>query len=282
LSDSASERLRQIAIAIDRAVLQPQVPAENPRARLTLEDDDALLRVLTEQTNPLDERSCALEILASRHIRDTSLEDLLSTLFHDPDPRLALAAVRAYPAFGRRMAERLHALLSDPRPEIWSEAASLLARRRDPHILQVTLRWLRAGDDAHFEVALCALDALLAAEDRHEALDRLWNRADLTEAKRLALAAALAGLDDERGLVWLAELALGLGPRSPDAADRVLDHDVALGLDVAATILERGGPAVRADLAERIARRMPDRRPGDQVAAARRWIDQRRGTRAQE
>jgi hypothetical protein len=180
------------------------------------------------------------------------------------------------------MAGRLHALLDDPERLIWSTAASVLARRKDTTIITRLLDWFREGDQDHRNVAwscLCFYQLLEPDECRTQ-LREAWDAGGRDDADRAMLAIGLLGLGDRRGWPFLVRLSRTADHDSACwAAETIMEHDPALGLDLMLHILDHGATfRVRWGMVERIATSagLPHLWTADGLAEARHWVEQRR------
>jgi hypothetical protein len=275
MDESSTARLRQILERVDAVVPAAGGASEVADAQLEECDDQALQDIARDSTCSTTVRISALRILTSRHQRDRSQAELLADLFRDTDETIVIEAVRAYPPFDGRMAERLHGLLADPRTAVWSEAASLLARRNDPGVRRILLRWLNGEDFARFRVAIQSLPAIVSDDDRLRVLSRLWDRGRPDDGSRLLIAEDLLRLGDEHGLEFLVDVALRAEPESLRAAEAVYTHDTPAGLALLTELLDHPDPEARRRVAEWILRRATVSSIEDTqvVAAARAWVD---------
>jgi hypothetical protein len=258
--------------------------ATRQRERLEEADDATLRAVLSDRAGSVVVRGTALLLLLARnrHRRDRTLSDILLPLWDDPDKHLARMAIEQTPPFDLEMAGRLHALLDDPERHIWSTAASVLARRKDTTIIPRLLGWFRQGDQDHRNVAwscLCFYQ-LLEPDERRTLLREAWDAGGRDDADRAMLAVGLLGLGDRLGWSFLVELSRKADHYSACwAAETIMEHDSALGLDLMLHILDHGATfQVRWGMVERIAKSagLPHLWTADGLAEARHWVEQRR------
>lgn len=206
MSEPISRRLHALTERI--GAIAPDA-GESRRDRLESAMDDELASLARNRAEPTPERIAALTVLVERHRTERLAADLLLSLLDDPDEAVALEAIRRALPFDSRMLARLRALLDDPRPPFWAEAALALARRKDRESLPKILSWYRDGDSAHRRAALSALDWILFPSERPAFLAAAWEsgRGDVEE--RLTIAVGLLALGDERAVEFLDALADG-------------------------------------------------------------------------
>jgi hypothetical protein len=255
------------------------------RERKSLEQaDDATLRaLLTDQASSAFSRQNALSVLVERHHRrpDGTLSAVMLPLWDDPDEELATMAIQYAPR-DAEVTARLHALLDDPQSHRWSTAASVLATRKDTTIIPRLLGWFRDGDRAHRNVAWACLYScgLLERDACRTLLREAWDAGDRDDEDRVMLAVGLLGLGDRVGWTFLVEFAQRADNYSACwAAETVLEHDPALGLELMGSILDHGTTLkVRWGMVERIASAagLPHVWTADGLAEARCWVEQQR------
>jgi len=200
MSESLHDRLRLILARVEEQVA-PEGSADEATLRESLEQapDAEIRRRVLDAAEPSSTRRAALAVLAGRLRTELTLAEVLLPLLDEADTELARDAILASPPFDPRMTERLRALLDDHRQHLWSEAAQLLARRKDPKILPYLVAWLRRGDLARSEVAFGCLEWVLDEEDHHTLLRRLWDLGEPTGDARKRLAEELSNLGDPVG-----------------------------------------------------------------------------------
>jgi hypothetical protein len=290
MDESISDRIRHLLSGLDSTDSVADASAQTPIAHVESKDDAALQAIGADRSAAITLRTQAIRELSARHRRDKTQADFLASLFGDPDEPVSLEAIRAYPPFEPRMAERLHRLLTDAREAVWSEAASLLARRKDPAVLARFQGWLRAGDVPHVRVALLGLESLLSAEDRLATLEKVWaEHGGMDEAPRAWLAVALLKLDDDSGLEFLAELAIAGRASAVPPIDELYDHDPDTALELMHLVLEHASREVGKIMADRVRSRMPrtvSEERAELMIEARAWVEAQRSEldrrRAQE
>jgi hypothetical protein len=204
------------------------------------------------------------------------------SLWDDPDEGLARMAIEYAPQADPEVNTRLHALLDDPRSNRWSMAASVLARRKDATIVSRLFGWFRDGDREHRNVAYSCLcfDGLLEPDGRRTLLREAWNTGGRDDVDRTMMAVGLFGLGDRVGWTFLGDIARRADCHSATwAAETIMEHDPALGLDLMLHILDHGTTfEVRWGMVERIARAadLPHLWTADGLAEARYWVEQQR------
>jgi hypothetical protein len=256
--------------------------ANRERAGFQEADDPTLRAILSDRNRPALSRMNALMLLIQRGRkgRDGSLAEILIPLWDDPDENLVRMAIESAPAGDPEVRAGLHALLDGPRSDQWSNAASVLARRGDATIIPRLTGWFRDGDEAHRNVAWSCLcfDGLLGPDDRRALLREAWDAGGRDDSDRAMLAVGLLNLGDRTGWDFLVDFAR----RADDyaavwAAETVMEHDPALGLDLMLQILDHGATfQVRWGMVERIARAagLPHVWTADGLAEARQWVVQ--------
>jgi hypothetical protein len=205
-----AERLRATLRRLD-GVLEVRV-AEPDLTALSLEELDRLLRDRAQATSV---RRVALRHLASRLRAEAALSAILRGVLNDADELLVCDAIRASAPFDAGLRQRIAALLDDPRPAVWSEAASVLARRMDPAVAPRLLVWFQSDDREKRRVGVAGLACVLKPEaaidlfqpelDRggRDADDRENLTAALHEARRRAEGRRkVFGGDDEEDAIW--------------------------------------------------------------------------------
>jgi hypothetical protein len=254
------------------------------RERLKQADDATLRARLCDQEVPTLSRVNALVILVERHRSrgDGVLSGIVLPLWTDPDDELARFAIRCAPQDDPEVTARLHALLDDPRSHRWSVAASVLAQRRDRTIVTRLLGWFREGDQEHRNVAWSCLCyyRLLEADACRAFLREAWDAGGRDDDDRAMLAVGLLGLGDHVGWAFLVDLAHRADCHTATwAAETVMEHDPALGLDLILHVLDHGKTfEVRWGMVERVAQAagLPHVWTVDGLAEARYWIEQQR------
>jgi hypothetical protein len=259
--------------------------SEAARQRKALEEaDDATLRaVLSDRTGSEVVRGTALMVLLARNRlrRDRTLSDILLPLWDDPDKHLARMAIEQTPPLDPEMAGRLHALLDNSERLIWSTSASVLARRKDTTIIPRLLEWFREGDQDYRNVAWSCLcfNQLLEPDECRTLLREAWDAGGRDDDDRAMLAIGLLGLGDRVGWAFLGSHARRADCYSATwAAETIMEHDPALGLDLLLHILDHGKTfQVRWGMVERIAKSagLPHLWTADGLVEARLWVEQR-------
>ena len=256
---------------------------DRERESLKLADEESLRATLTDRKLPTLSRVNALMTLIerNRHRRDEGLSGFLVDLWDDPDDTVASLAIQNAPACDPLVTAKLHALLDDPRPKRWSTAASVLARRKDTTVIPRLLGWFHEGDREHRNTAWSCLcfHRLLEANACRALLREAWDAGGHDDDDRTMLAVGLLGLGDRVGWAFLVDLAR----RADDyaavwAAETVMEHDPALGLDLMLRVLDQGTTfQVQWGMVERIAQaaRLPHVWTEDGLAEARFWVEQR-------
>jgi hypothetical protein len=203
-------------------------------------------------------------------------------LWDDPDEQVARMAIEHAPANDPEVTSRLHALLDDLRSTQWSTAATALTRRKDTTIIPRLLGWFREGDEGHRNVAWCCLYSygLLERDQCRALLREAWDAGGRDDDDRVMLAIGLLGLGDRVGWGFLGDLARRADLYAAvSAAETVMEHDPALGLDLMLHILDHGTTfEVRWGMVERIASAagLPHVWTADGLAEARCWVEQQR------
>ena len=103
--------------------------------------------------------------------------------------------------------------------------------------------WFREGDEAHRNVAWSCLcfDRLLGPDECRALLREAWDDGGRDDDDRTMLAVGLLGLGDRVGWAFLVEFARRADRYSACwAAETILEHDPALGLDLMIHILDHG------------------------------------------
>jgi hypothetical protein len=271
----AAELFHRATEAADRA--------NHTRERLEQADDATVCATLRDQKVPTFSRLSALYTLVARYRRrDGSLSGIVLPLWDDPDEQVARMAIEHAPANDPEVTARLHALLDDPRSTQWSTAASVLARRKDTTIIPRLLGWFREGDEGHRNVAWSCLCfyRLLEPDPCRALLLEAWDAGGRDDDDRVMLAIGLLGLGDRVGWDFLEDLARRADLYAAvSAAETVMEHDPALGLDLMLHILDHGTTfEVRWGMVERIASAagLPHLWTADGLAEARCWVEQQR------
>ncbi len=258
--------------------------ANQERESLARADDATLRAILDDRALPTLARLNALMALMGRdHLRRFgTLSGIMLPLWDDPDEELARMAIEYAPPNDPEVTARLHSLLDDPRSNRWSTAASVLAgRRRDTAIIPRLIGWFREGDEAHRNVAYSCLCfyRLLGPDECRTLLREAWY-AGGRDDDRAMLAVGLLGLGDRVGWTFLVEFAREADHYSACwAAETILEHDPALGLDLMLHILDHGTTfQVRWGMVEKIAKAagLPHLWTADGLAEARFWVEQQR------
>jgi hypothetical protein len=258
--------------------------ANREREGLKLVDGEALRTTLSDRGLPTLLRVNALMTLLerSRHRGDGGLLEVFVALWDDTDETVARLAIQYAPPGHPEVTAKLHALMDDQRPNRWSTAATVLARRQDTAVIPRLLAWFHDGDREHRNTAwscLCFYH-LLEPDTCRALLREAWDVGRRDDADRAMLAVGLLGLGDRVGWDFLVDLAR----RADDyaavwAAETIMEHDPALGLDLMLHILDHGTTfLVRWGMVERIAKSagLPHLWTADGLAEARQWIEQRR------
>ena len=273
----AAEHVHRMTKEADRA--------NQERESLARADDATLRATLDDRSLPTLARLNALMALLGRdHLRrDGTLSGIMLPLWDDPDEDLARMAIEHAPPNNPEVTARLHALLDDPRSNRWSTAASVLAsRRRDTAIIPRLIGWFREGDEAHRNVAYSCLCfyRLLGPDECLALLREAWDSGGRDDDDRAMLAVGLLGLGDRVGWAFLVEFARRADRYSACwAAETILEHDPALGLDLMLHILDHGTTfQVRWGMVEKIAKAagLPHVWTADGLAEARFWVEQQR------
>jgi hypothetical protein len=258
--------------------------ANREREGLKLADGAALRATLSDRRLPTLSRVNALMILleTNRHSRDEDLSGVIVPLWDDPDDTVARMAIEYAPPDDPEVTAKLHVLLDDPRPSRWSTAASVLARREDAGVIPRLLGWFHERDREHRNTAWSCLCfyRLLEPDACRAPLREAWYAGGRDDPDRAMLAVGLLGLGDRVGWAFLVDLAR----RADDyaavwAAETVMEHSRALGLELMLHILDHGTTfEVRWGMVERIAQaaRLPHVWTEDGIAEARFWVEQRR------
>jgi hypothetical protein len=258
--------------------------ANREREGLKLADGEALRATLSDRGLPTLSRVNALMTLLERdrHRRGQGLSEIFVPLWDDPDETVARLAIQYAPPDDPELTAKLHALLDDPRPNRWSTAASVLARRKETAVIPRLLGWFHEGDREHRNTAWSCLCfyRLLEPDTCRALLREAWDAGGRDDADRAMLAVGLLGLGDRVGWDFLVNLAR----RADDyaavwAAETVMEHDPALGLDLMLHVLDQGATfQVRWGMVERIAKSagLPHLWTADGLAEARFWIEQQR------
>jgi hypothetical protein len=252
------------------------------RERLKQADDATVSAIVCDRASPAISRLSALSVLAERDYlrRDGTLARILRPHFDDPDEQLAEMAIQYAPPTDPEVTARLHALLEDHHSSRWSTAASVLARRKDSTIIPRLLGWFREGDQNHRNVAYSCLCfyRLLDPDACRTLLREAWDAGGPDDADRAMLAVGLLGLGDRVGWTFLVELSRKADHYSACwAAETILNHDPALGLELVGHILDHGTAfQVRWGMVEKIARAagLPHVWTADGLAEARFWVEQ--------
>jgi hypothetical protein len=186
VSESPAERLRR---TLDR--LSAQLPERELARSVPVGSDEELIEFVGDRSQPSEARRSALGVIVSRLRTERRLTEILLAVLDDPDESLVCEAIRSSPPFDGRIRVRLHAMLDDPRPAVWSEVASVLARRMDPAVAPRLLAWFRGDDAARWRAAVAGLACVLTPESSMTLFQQDCARADRSDDDRLALEAAL-------------------------------------------------------------------------------------------
>jgi hypothetical protein len=154
-------------------------------------DHEVLRGVANDRGRPRTERLAALRLLAFRLRTEREFADTVIGLLDDSDPVIVQEAIRSSPPFDARIGSRLKGLVDDPREEVWTEAASVLARRKDRALLARLVVWLREGDRPHRRMAVSLSAWLLDLETRLTFLERCMALDKLDDDDRAFVAAAI-------------------------------------------------------------------------------------------
>jgi hypothetical protein len=258
--------------------------ANREREGLKLADGEALRATLSNRGLPTLSRVNSLMALLerNRHRRDEGLSGVFVPLWDDPDETVARLAIQYAPPDDPEVTAKLHALLDDPLPNRWSTAASVLARRKDTAVIPRLIGWFHEGDREHRNTAFSCLCfyRLLEPDTCRALLREAWDAGGRDAADCAMLAVGLLGLGDRVGWDFLVDLAR----RADDyaavwAAETVMEHDPALGLDLILQVLDHGKTfEVRWGMVERVAQAagLPHVWTADGLAEARYWIEQQR------
>lgn len=258
--------------------------AARERERLEEADDATLRTLLSDRAGSEATRGTALMLLLARnrHRRDGTLSDILLPLWDDPDKHLASMAIEQTPRSDPALAGRLHAILDDPEPLVWSTAATVLARRKDSAALPRLRAWFHEGDQDHRNVAYACLCSygLLGPDDARALLREAWDAGGRDDDDRAMLAVGLLERGDRSGWPFLVELARRADRHAAVwAGEMIHSHDPALGLELMLHILDHGTTfQVRWGMVERIAKAagLPHVWTADGLAEARCWVEQQR------
>lgn len=189
MDDSLSERMKRI----DSLLAGPGKPVSSDEAMESA--SIAALRALVEdRTAPTARRRAALVSLSERLRGEADFSEIVLARIDDPEEGLAREAIGLAPPFDGRVIGRLRRLLDDPRPGIWSAAASALSRKKDREILARMLTWARNGDALHRRAGLAAVAFLLIPEEHLAVVEAICedgprdaeDEAVLVEALRVA------------------------------------------------------------------------------------------------
>jgi hypothetical protein len=284
MSENLSEQDRSELARAAEFIHRTKEEADRVQRELEEADEEALRAILHDRSRPTLSRQIALGVLMRKnHLRrDGTLATLMLPLLDDPDEELAGMAIKQTPRDDPEVTAKLHALLDDPRSRCWSEAAGALALRKDTTIIPRLLGWFREGDRAHRNVAWACLYfyGLLGRNQCRALLREAWDAGDRDEEDRVTLAVGLLGLGDRVGWTFLVEFARRADHYSACwAAETILEHDPALGLDLMLHILDHGTTfQVRWGMVERIANAagLPHVWTADGLAEARLWVEQQR------
>jgi hypothetical protein len=258
--------------------------ANRERQNLELADGETVRTTLSDRGLPTFSRVNALMTLLERNRlrRDECLSGVFIALLDDPDETVARLATQYAPPDDAEATATLHALLDDPRPNRWSTAASVLARRKDTAVIPRLLGWFHEGDRLHRNTAWSCLCfyRLLEPDTCRALLREAWDAGGSDDADRAMLAVGLLGLGDPVGWDFLVDVAR----RADDyaavwAAETVMEHDPALGLDLILHVLDHGKTfEVQWGMVKRIAQAvgLPHVWTVDGLAEARYWVEQQR------
>jgi hypothetical protein len=187
MAESPADRLRATLTRLDR-VLPP--PASEPELSTTSIEE--LERIACDPTETPALRRRALARLAMLLRAQPELSVILHALLGDPDELVVREAIRSSAPFDGSLRHRLLALLDDPREPVWSEAASVLARRMDPAVAPRLLAWFRGDDPARRRAAAAGLACVLKPESTIELFQPELDRGGRDPEDCEALAAALS------------------------------------------------------------------------------------------
>lgn len=158
MDESLAGRMQRVEALLHDATPHP------PQAEIDHPTETLQQRALDRKANST-ERVHAFKTLAERWHGEPPLSGLVLALLDDPDPELVGLAIRQAPAYDMRIMGRLQSLLDDPRPAIWSAAASSLARKKVRAVLPKMMEWSRSGDPDHRREGLAAIAFLLIPEE---------------------------------------------------------------------------------------------------------------------
>ena len=179
------------------------------RALQGLEQSE-LRRRLYSPSEPTAMRILSLSMLLRGVKRDATrkaeLADLLEPLLDDADPDILCQAIGLCPVRSEEIIAKLRALTHSTNLRVRSEAIVALARQRDPETFVLCTASFQGSDQSERHLAIGAFQIFDTDESRKLLVEGLEN--DYRgEEDRLALAIALLGLGDERGLPLLREVA---------------------------------------------------------------------------
>lgn len=207
MGDPIAERLRDVLAKVAAIAPERASESEEPRRRLEALPDTELERLARDRSESEGMRKGALGVFVERNRTEKAAADLLLELLDDPVEGIALEVIRRALPFDTRMIERLRALMEDPREAFWKEASLALARRKDRAILPTLTAWFREGGASHRRLAIEALDWILHPPEKPAVFAAAWESGRGDAEERLGLAERLLALGDERGVMFLDELA---------------------------------------------------------------------------
>jgi hypothetical protein len=184
--DSPADRLRETLARLERVL-----PPREPEPELATNSPAELERIARDPSEASDLRQRALARLAMLLRSQPELSVILHALLGDPDELVVREAIRSSAPFDGSLRPKLIALLDDPREVVWSEAASVLARRMDPAVAPRLLAWFRGDDAARRRAAAAGLACVLKPESTIELFQPELDRGGRDPEDREALAAAL-------------------------------------------------------------------------------------------
>jgi HEAT repeat protein len=136
----------------------------------------------------------AIAALLARQRNDKPYIEFLVEASIDPDDAIALAAIRAIPAFSTKGADGLLALCRTDREALRNEAARLLARRKERRLVPILNAWLAGPDPQLRELAIDCLGWVLNPRDAIVVLERLLGLGILNSAETEAVGHRVAVL----------------------------------------------------------------------------------------